>query len=88
MQSMNAIGEAKFVALNTVLGMWIFATGGAYVFGVLLDMGVMGALIGLMLDELFRAAMVGWRWKGRRKLPKHSDSSMPFQSADGAVVQS
>ncbi|GFN29986.1 MATE family efflux transporter [Paenibacillus xylaniclasticus] len=87
MQSMNAIGEAKFVALNTVLGMWIFATGGAYVFGVLLDMGIMGALVGLMLDELFRAAMVGWRWKGRRKLPKQSRAGLQAQSADGAAVQ-
>ncbi len=87
MQSMNAVGEAKFVALNTVLGMWIFATGGAYVFGVLLDMGVMGALIGLMLDELFRAVMVGWRWKGRRKLPRQSGSGITINKADGASVQ-
>ncbi|REE55344.1 putative MATE family efflux protein [Paenibacillus taihuensis] len=73
-QSLTAIGEARFVALSSMLGMWIFATGGAYVFGVLLHMGVMGALVGLMMDELFRAVMVGWRWLGRRRLPRQAET--------------
>ncbi|WP_336785305.1 MATE family efflux transporter [Paenibacillus sp. MMO-177] len=74
-QSLTAIGEAKFVAMSSMLGMWIFATGGAYVFGVLLDMGIMGALIGLLLDELFRAILVGTRWIRRRKLPRQQGGS-------------
>jgi putative MATE family efflux protein len=79
-QSLTAIGEARFVALSSVLGMWIFATGGAYVFGVVLGMGVKGVLFGLLLDELFRAILVGWRWLGRRKLPRQVEQPVVVQT--------
>lgn len=79
-QSLTAIGEAKFVALSSVLGMWFFATGGAYVFGVVLGMGVKGVLFGLLLDESLRAILVSWRWLGRRKLPRQAEQPAAVQT--------
>jgi len=76
-QTLNAVGEARFVALNTVIGMWLFATGGAYVFGVLAGWGIVGVLAGLMIDELYRAVLVGWRWGRRRKLPREQALIIP-----------
>ncbi|GMK40983.1 MATE family efflux transporter [Paenibacillus sp. CCS19] len=83
--TLNAVGEAKFVALNTVIGMWIFATGGAYVFGVLAGWGIVGVLTGLMIDEVYRAVLVGWRWSKRRKLPKEQ-AVVTTNLANGGIM--
>lgn len=84
-QTLNAVGEAKFVAFNTVIGMWLFATGGAYVFGVLAGWGIVGVLAGLMIDELYRAVLVGWRWRRRRKLPSEQTLVIPMLRNGGVT---
>lgn len=84
--TLNAVGEAKFVALNTVIGMWILATGGAYVFGVLAGWGIVGVLTGLMIDELYRAVLVGWRWRIRRKLPKEQVVGVTPMAMNGGIT--
>lgn len=73
--SLISVGEARFVAVNTFIGMWLFAVGGSYVFAIVLDWGIIGVLTGLLLDEAYRTVLVSIRWLQRKKLPKQQAES-------------
>ncbi|WP_182302350.1 MATE family efflux transporter [Cohnella cholangitidis] len=63
--SLNIIGEAKYVAIITVIGMWTLVSGGTYVFGISAGFGLVGVMCALILDESFRSALFLLRWKRR-----------------------
>lgn len=67
--ALTAVGEAGFVAVISVLGMWLTQTGGAYLFGLWAGWGIAGVFAAFMLDEAFRAVCASVRWRQRRKLP-------------------
>jgi putative MATE family efflux protein len=63
--SLNVIGEAKFVAVLSVIGMWATASGGAYLFGQVAGFGLFGVYMALLLDEILRTSFFLYRWKSR-----------------------
>ncbi|WP_239618628.1 MATE family efflux transporter [Cohnella mopanensis] len=63
--SLNIIGEAKYVAMLTVFGMWVLVSGGTYVFGISAGFGLIGVMCALILDESVRSAAFLLRWKRR-----------------------
>lgn len=77
---LNAVGEAGFVAVISVLGMWLTTTGGAYVFGLWAGWGIVGVFAAFMLDEAFRAVYAWIRWRQRRCLPPAVRAQSPTQT--------
>ncbi|RKP57334.1 MATE family efflux transporter [Cohnella endophytica] len=65
--SLNVVGEARFVAAFSVLGMWVFSAGGAYVLGEMAGWGLMGVFLALLADEAVRSGAFLFRWKQRNK---------------------
>ncbi|MCI3920868.1 MATE family efflux transporter [Paenibacillus sp. TRM 82003] len=76
--ALTAVGEARFVAVISVLGMWLTTTAGAYAFGVWAGFGLIGVFVAYFLDETFRAIAAGLRWKRRRKLPVSESTSTRY----------
>ncbi|SET90867.1 MATE family efflux transporter [Paenibacillus sp. NFR01] len=70
--SLNIIGEARPVAVLTVIGMWLISTGGAYLLGVSAGWGVAGVLAAMILDEAVRGAYFAHRWRRRRPTEIHA----------------
>ena len=62
-QSMKAAGDVKFPTILAIFSMWGLSVLIAYVFGVMLGMGLIGVIIGMAADEIFRAIVVTIRWK-------------------------
>ncbi|RUS46675.1 MATE family efflux transporter [Cohnella sp. AR92] len=60
--SLNITGGARAVAVLSVIGMWLVATGGAYAFGALAGWGVIGVYVAAILDEAMRGSYFAWRW--------------------------
>ncbi|WP_239717321.1 MATE family efflux transporter [Paenibacillus sp. 19GGS1-52] len=67
--ALTAVGEAKFVAVISVLGMWMTQTGGAFLFGISCGWGILGVYTAFFVDEVFRAVCATLRWRQRRMLP-------------------
>lgn len=61
-QSMKAAGDVKFPTILAIFSMWGLSVVIAYVFGVVLGMGLIGVFIGMAADEIFRAIVVFIRW--------------------------
>jgi len=64
--ALRAAGDAKFPVYMGVLSMWGFAVSLAYLFGVVLDLGLVGVWIGYTVDEWFRGLLMLWRWRQRK----------------------
>ncbi len=62
-QSMKAAGDVKFPTILAIFSMWGLSVLIAYVFGVVLGMGLIGIVIGMAADEIFRAIVVFIRWR-------------------------
>ena len=54
---LRASGDVKYTTFISVLSMWMFRVGGAYLFGRILGFGIEGLCIGMALDWAFRAVM-------------------------------
>ncbi|CAH1221789.1 putative FMN/FAD exporter YeeO [Paenibacillus auburnensis] len=65
--ALNAIGDAKIVAILSIIGMWVFTAGGSYVLGILLGYGLVGVFIAMLCDELLRSGYYLFRWKVRSR---------------------
>jgi putative MATE family efflux protein len=63
--SLRAVGDVKFPMLVGVCTMWGFGMLGGFTLGVLLDMGIVGIMIGVALDECIRGIIMLFRWKSR-----------------------
>lgn len=60
--SLNIVGGARPVAMLSVIGMWLIATGGAYLFGVEAGWGLTGVIFAAILDEAVRGSYFAWCW--------------------------
>lgn len=63
--ALQAGGDTKFPMYLTGIGIWLFRTGGVYVFGVYLGWGLPGVWFAILLDNYFRAAVLFWRYRKR-----------------------
>ncbi len=60
--SMKAAGDVKFPTILAIFSMWGLSVLIAYVFGIVLGMGLAGVYIGMAADEIFRGIIVFIRW--------------------------
>ncbi|UQZ33406.1 hypothetical protein C2I18_07445 [Paenibacillus sp. PK3_47] len=73
--ALNAIGEAKAVAVWAVIGMWIFTAGGSFVLGVYFQYGLLGVFIAMIGDELLRSTLYLIRWRVKNQKFKLANNS-------------
>ena len=62
-QALKTSGDAMFTTILGAIFMFLCAVGGTYLFGIKLELMVVGAYIGLAADECFRAVGMFLRWK-------------------------
>lgn len=75
--ALNAVGETRYVMTTSIISMWIVSVGLAYLFGIVLEMGLFGVYIAMIVDEYLRGVLVALRWrkrKGRMTNSHHSPS--------------
>lgn len=60
--SFRAANDVKFTMILSITSMWIFRVGLSYVFGLYMNMGVMGVWYAMTCDWLFRAIIFGTRY--------------------------
>lgn len=60
--SLQAAGDIKWPVTTGLVSMWLVATLGAYVFGIVLNMGLVGIWLAMCLDECIRALVFIYRW--------------------------
>lgn len=66
---LQAAGDIKFPVMMGVISTWIIAVGFSYIFGVALELGLIGIWLAMAMDELFRGTCFIFRWrKGGWKL--------------------
>ena len=61
--ALKTSGDAVFTTVIAAVFMYVCAVGGTYIFGIRLGMLVVGAYIGLTMDECTRAVCMFLRWK-------------------------
>jgi Na+-driven multidrug efflux pump len=61
--ALKTAGDAIFPAVIAAIFMFLCAVGGTYLFGIRLEWMVIGAYVGLALDECVRAVGMWLRWK-------------------------
>ncbi|MDE5993816.1 MAG: MATE family efflux transporter, partial [Oscillospiraceae bacterium] len=62
--SMRAAGDVKFAMVISVISMWVFRIGAAYLFANSLGFGALGVWFAMICDWLFRAVVFSIRWLG------------------------
>lgn len=62
--SLRAAGDAKFTMLVGIGSMLAFRLGSAVLFGIVLDLGIIGVWIAMGMDWLARSVAFVWRYKG------------------------
>ncbi len=61
---LRGAGDVYFPTICAIFSMWLVSVLGAYVFAVVLGMGIYGLWIALALDEILRGVLMVWRFKG------------------------
>lgn len=61
--ALKTSGDAVFTTVIAAVFMYVCAVGGTYIFGIRLGMLVVGAYIGLAMDECTRAICMYFRWR-------------------------
>jgi putative MATE family efflux protein len=64
--ALKVSGEAVFTTVIAAVFMYLCAVGGTWFLGIHMGMLVLGAYIGLTMDECARALCMFWRWKSGR----------------------
>lgn len=62
--SMRAAGDVKFAMVISIISMWVFRIGAAYLFANSLGFGALGVWFAMICDWLFRAVVFSIRWLG------------------------
>lgn len=63
--ALRAAGDVKYPMIMSVVSMWVFRFGGAYLLSTVLELGAVGIWISMaMLDWGFRAVVYAMRWRG------------------------
>lgn len=60
--SMRAAGDVRFAMIISVVSMWIFRIGAAYLFAGIFGIGALGVWLAMVCDWLFRAVVFSIRW--------------------------
>ena len=69
-RALQAAGDVMFPVLANIVSSWVICVGVGYVLGIVLDLGLPGIWLALMLDEVLRGIVMIIRWKkgGWRKI--------------------
>jgi putative MATE family efflux protein len=65
-ESLKSTGDAWFLGTISLFSLMFFAIGGSFLFGLMLNNGVVGIFLALIVDEAFKALIFFWRWSTRR----------------------
>ena len=60
--SMRAAEDVRFAMVTSILSMWVFRIGAAYLFAKLFGAGAPGVWLAMVCDWLFRAVIFSVRW--------------------------
>ena len=60
--SMRAAGDVRFAMIISIISMWIFRIGAAYLFAGTLGIGALGIWLAMVCDWMFRAVVFSIRW--------------------------
>ena len=61
---MRAAGDVRFAMMISIVSMWVFRIGAAYLLANGLGLGAIGVWLAMAVDWLFRAIVFGFRWLG------------------------
>lgn len=64
--ALKTSGDAVYTVVIGIIFMFLLGVGGSYLFGVSLDMLVVGCYIGLAADEVVRGIFMLFRWKTKK----------------------
>ncbi|AJY77688.1 MATE family efflux transporter [Paenibacillus beijingensis] len=64
--TLNAVGDTRFVMKISLFSMWIVSVGISYVLGVELGWGLIGIYVCMIADEYLRGALCLWRWRSKK----------------------
>ncbi len=65
-ESLKSTGDAWFLGTISLFSLMFFAIGGSFLFGLLLNNGVISIFLALTVDEAFKELVFLWRWSTRR----------------------
>ncbi|MBB6731139.1 MATE family efflux transporter [Cohnella zeiphila] len=66
-QSLNAIGDSRFMMSLSLPSQWIVSVGLSYTLGVRMGWGLYGVYAGMILDEWLRGVILLYRWRRHRR---------------------
>ena len=61
---LRGAGDVYFPTICAIFSMWLVSVLGAYIFAVVLGMGIYGLWVALAMDEVLRGILMVWRFKG------------------------
>ncbi|SFJ81227.1 MATE family efflux transporter [Thermoflavimicrobium dichotomicum] len=64
--ALNGAGDTKWPMISTAIGIWIVRVAGVYLLGIQLEWGLVGIWLAILLDNLWRAVFLGWRFHSRK----------------------
>lgn len=62
-RALQTAGDINFPVIVAIIFCWVVAVGGTYLFGYVLNLGIIGCWIGMTLDECSRCLIFIVRWK-------------------------
>jgi len=71
-KSLQAVGDARFAALSSLLIMWLFSVPLTYFLGIHLGYGLYGIWAAFIVDEWARGCILFWRWRSKAWLRNKS----------------
>ncbi len=63
---LSAVGNPQYPFVIGIIFMWLFATLGSYVFGLILGFGLIGMWFAFIFDEVSRAILMWLRWNSEK----------------------
>ncbi|NLK07953.1 MAG: MATE family efflux transporter [Firmicutes bacterium] len=60
---LRGAGDTRWPLYSTFLGIWVMRVIAGYLFGVVLGLGLLGAWMGMALDQLTRASVISYRFR-------------------------
>jgi putative MATE family efflux protein len=68
--SLRGAGDVTFILILGICGQWTVLLGGAFLFGVVLNMGLVGVWLAMTIDEWVRGVIMLRRWRSRKWISK------------------
>jgi putative MATE family efflux protein len=65
-RAIKASGDARYPLISIIVIQWIIILPLAYLFGIVLNLGVVGIWMALAIDEMLRGLNLYFRWKSKR----------------------